>query len=216
MEDNERAYKLSKESAIMKINTQAELSANINSGEVLEIVAAGIFSATLSGSAAPHIVVAHTQAVVSVEAWGSSQPRVEAWESSQPRVEARGSSQPRVVAWGSSQPRVVAWGYAQLSVRGHVVAQCAQNVAVLIEAGATVEGGKQTFVQRSTPAEWCDYYGVAVVNGVATVFKAVGDDYRSPRGADYTPGTTPVAPDWDGGIAECGGGLHFSPTPAMR
>src|SRR5574341_281156 len=113
MEDNERAYKLSKESAIMKINTQAELSANINSGEVLEIVAAGIFSATLSGSAAPHIVVAHTQAVVSVEAWGSSQPRVEAWESSQPRVVACESSQPRVVAHESSQPRVVAWESSQ-------------------------------------------------------------------------------------------------------
>src|SRR5574341_760681 len=120
MEDNERAYKLSKESAIMKINTQAELSANINSGEVLEIVAAGIFSATLSGSAAPHIVVAHTQAVVSVVAWESSQPRVEAWGSSQPRVEARGSSQPLVEARGSSQPRGEAGGSSQPRVEACV------------------------------------------------------------------------------------------------
>src|SRR5574341_1046800 len=126
MEDNERAYKLSKESAIMKINTQAELSANINSGEVLEIVAAGIFSATLSGSAAPHIVVAHTQAVVSVEAWESSQPRVVAWESSQPRVVAWGSSQPRVAAWGSSQPRVEAWGSSQPRVEARGSSACSQ------------------------------------------------------------------------------------------
>lgn len=32
---------------------------------------------------------------------------------------------------------------------------------------------------------------------------------------NYTPGTSPTAPDWDGGEAECGGGLHFSPAPAM-
>ncbi|MFO0919463.1 MAG: hypothetical protein U0872_14280 [Planctomycetaceae bacterium] len=31
----------------------------------------------------------------------------------------------------------------------------------------------------------------------------------------YTPGSVPVAPDWDGGEKECGGGLHFSPHPVM-
>ncbi|MCX6497555.1 MAG: hypothetical protein NTU93_01990, partial [Arthrobacter sp.] len=60
---------------------------------------------------------------------------------------------------------------------------------------------------------WCDWYGVRVTDGCATVFKAVNDTYRSPKGGDYTPGTTPAADDWDGGRAECGGGLHFSPTP---
>ena len=49
---------------------------------------------------------------------------------------------------------------------------------------------------------------------VALVYKAVNDDFSSPYGTSYAPGTVPVAPDWDGGIRECGGGLHFSPTPA--
>ena len=150
-----------------------------------------------------------------VEAWGSSQPRVEARESSQPRVEARESSQPRVEAWGSSQPRVEAWGYAQLSAKGAVTGTAAATVAVCVEGAAKINGGHQTVVRRSTPEEWCAYYGVSVTDGVALVYKGVLDTWRSPHGADYTPGTVPVALDWDGGRRECGAGLHFSPTPRM-
>jgi hypothetical protein len=62
---------------------------------------------------------------------------------------------------------------------------------------------------------WLEYHGVPVVDGVATLFKAVDDDYRSPKGFSYVPGTTPTAPDWDGGKEECGGGLHFCPSPAV-
>jgi hypothetical protein len=45
------------------------------------------------------------------------------------------------------------------------------------------------------------------------LYKVVDLSYRSPHGFDYTPGTTPEAPDWDGGQQECGHGLHFSPSP---
>lgn len=58
------------------------------------------------------------------------------------------------------------------------------------------------------------YHGVDVADGIATVFKAVRHDYRSAHGLAYVPGTTPIAPDWDGGKEECGGGLHFSPSAA--
>ena len=37
--------------------------------------------------------------------------------------------------------------------------------------------------------------------------------FISVRGFAYIPGTTPEAPDWDGGKAECGGGLHFCALP---
>jgi hypothetical protein len=202
------------------------------------------------GSSQPH-VEARESSQPRVEAWGSSQPRVEAWGSSQPRVEARESSQPRVVAWGSSQPRVVArgssqphvearessqprvearessqprveaWGFVQISTKGSVSGTASANVAVLTDGAAKIKGGKQTVVSVSTPAEWCEYYGVVVRRGVAILYKAVNDDYTScqatPAGQKiaYAPGTKPVAPDWDGGARECGGGLHFSPTPAM-
>ncbi len=64
-----------------------------------------------------------------------------------------------------------------------------------------------------TAQDWCDFYGVETADGVAVVYKGVNEDYSSPRGTSYAPGTRPVASDWDGGKAECGGGLHFSPSP---
>ena len=116
------------------------------------------------------------------------------------------------------QPRVVASGSSQLSVSGAVNATATDRVAVLIEGvAATVNGGQQTRVMRSTVEQWCAYYGVPIRDGVVVLYKAVGDDFHTVgqyRFA-YTPGTTPVAPDWDGGVKECGGGLHFSPRPLM-
>jgi hypothetical protein len=80
---------------------------------------------------------------------------------------------------------------------------------------ARVTGGKQTRIVIKTAKDWCDFYGVRVARGFALLYKGVNDDYRSPHGMSYAPGTKPVAPDWDKGKEECGGGLHFSPTPAM-
>ena len=177
------------------------------------------------GSSQPH-VVARESSQPHVEAWQSSQPHVVARESSQPHVEAWESSQPQVVAWQSSQPHVVArhssqphveaWDLAQLSLRGRrIIAKATARVSVLLHGGATADGGMQVDATIRTPADWCEYYGVRVVDGVATVYKALDDDFRSPRGIDYSPGQSPVAPDWDGGREECGGGLHFSPTPTL-
>jgi hypothetical protein len=81
---------------------------------------------------------------------------------------------------------------------------------------ATITGGVVIDALPPTTVDgWLDYYGLEVVDGVVTLFKTVRKDWRSGHGFDYTPGTTPVAPDWDGGKAECGGGLHFSPRPWM-
>jgi len=79
-----------------------------------------------------------------------------------------------------------------------------------------VIGGKQIkIVKPKTATQWCSFYGLPIKSGTVTLFKAVSDDYKSNRGFDYTPGTTPEAPDWDGGKIECGCGLHFSPRPFM-
>jgi hypothetical protein len=98
---------------------------------------------------------------------------------------------------------------------GKMIATASANVSVLIDGGAKVEGGKQTIVTRSTPQEWCDYYGVSVTDGIATLYKALNADFISAWKFAYLPGTTPIAPDWDGGEQECGKGLHFSPSPTM-
>jgi hypothetical protein len=179
-------------------------------------------------------VVARESSQPHVEALESSQPHVEAWESSQPHVVARGSSQPHVVARGSSQPHVVARGssqphvvargssqphvvargYVQLSVAGAVTVQATENVRLISDGRATINGGQSIIIDRSSPEKWCQYYGPAPdQDGIVVLYKAVDDNFRSPHQQSYAPGTVPRATDWDGGREECGGGLHFSPYP---
>ena len=125
-----------------------------------------------------------------------------------------------IVAWESSQPFVRASAYVQISLRGRLTAKLGHFVSARIHGeGPQVEGGHQTHVSVETPDQWCDYYGAAVAGGVATLYKAVDEDYSTEsarlKGVFYRPGTTPVAPDWDGGVRERGGGLHFAPRPEM-
>jgi hypothetical protein len=187
------------------------------------------------GSSQPH-VVARGSSQPHVEAWGSSQPHVEARgssqphvvaressqphvvarESSQPHVVARESSQPHVVAWESSQPHVVAREHTQLQVRGAVIVNATKLVSVVAHGKTPrVRGGRLIRLRGlATAKHWCEHYGLEVKGGVVVVFKAVANtDYKSSHGQAYAPGTVPIASDWDGGKAECGGGLHFSPSP---
>jgi hypothetical protein len=195
-----------------KITTQAELDAGYQAapGDCFH-VRAGTFVAW--GSA--HVVAwgsAH------VEAWGSAHveargsAHVVAWESA--HVVARESA--HVEAWGSAH--VVAWESAHVVARESAHVEASAYVAVHQHGTrTTVSGGGVIRVPVPTTAlAWCEFYGVAVDGaGVATVYKGVRDDYRSAHGSDYRPGTMPMASDWDGGTAECGGGLHFSPHPLM-
>ena len=113
-------------------------------------------------------------------------------------VTARGSS--TVHAWGSST--VTAGSYT----------------AVHLHSGrATIRGGvliDHTTVDFADPQAWCDYHGVPVTDGIATVYKAVGPNWVSAYGTSYAPGSTPSALDWRP-RAECGAGLHFSPSPTQ-
>jgi hypothetical protein len=167
------------------------------------------------GSSQPHLV-ARDSSQPHVEARESSQPHVDARDSSQPHVVARGSSQPHLVARESSQPHVEATGNCQISARGKVTIRASAMVAVLAMGSLPeVDGaGYVSYVDLSTPAAWCEYYGVdRDSDGTVVLFKALDGEFRSNRGFYYVPGTTPSAPDWDGGEQECGGGLHFSPSP---
>jgi hypothetical protein len=88
-------------------------------------------------------------------------------------------------------------------------------VVLVHVSGARIEGGQQIQCPAPATAEaWCGHYGVEIADGCALLYKALNDDFTSPHGTSYAPGTAPVAPDWDGMARECGGGLHFSPTPA--
>jgi hypothetical protein len=101
--------------------------------------------------------------------------------------------------------------------RDRAIVKAASTLLVIMNHATTtsIEGGTVVQVPPVTTVEgWCEYHGVEVIDGIATVYKAVRDDYKSTNGLHYTPGSLPVASDWDGGRAECGGGLHFSPSPA--
>jgi hypothetical protein len=74
-------------------------------------------------------------------------------------------------------------------------------------------GGVQIdYLPPQNLAEWLEEYDVQVADGIAIVYKAVGSDFKSERGGDYTPGTCPECDKCDTTV-ECGGGLHVCGTP---
>jgi hypothetical protein len=139
--------------------------------------------------------------VGSFEASGSTQVR--AYDSAQ--VTASGSAQ--VTASGSAQ--VTAYDSAQVTASKFVA-------CTLHDASKCVGGRIIRIVNPRTVLQWCSFYGLKAHEGKVTLFKAVTAEFKSNHnGFSYIPGTTPTAPDWDGGREECGGGLHFSPHAFM-
>ena len=67
----------------------------------------------------------------------------------------------------------------------------------------------------NTTKEWCDYWGVEVKRGWATVYKAVNDELRSGYDCLYPIGKTVKCADWKEGHSECGYGLHFCADPEI-
>ena len=124
--------------------------------------------------------------------------------------------------WASGSATVRASGSATVRASGSATVWASKHVAVTRHVTAygepTVIGGVLIDIPiPRTAEEWCDLYGVEVTDGVAILFKAVDDDwstsYSRKAGIAYTPGSSPEAPDWDGGVRECGGGLHFVAHP---
>ena len=135
-----------------------------------------------------------------VTAWGSS--TVTAWDSS------------TVTAWDSStvtacdSSTVTAWGSSTVTASKYAAVH-------LVSSRATINGGvliDLTQVDLSTAQDWCDYHGVEVIDGIATLYKAVDESWTTTHGVNYSPGSTPAAPDWSP-TAHSSHGLHFSPHP---
>ena len=177
----------------IEVRSQAEFDLCVSAGNIAIVIGCSVVARENS----------------SVEAWGNSS------------VEARGNSSvvarenSSVVAWGNSS--VEAWG--NVFVRLFKALRIRASIGVVImrhdQAKADISGAA-TVIDRSGPTtaeEWCLYYGIEVNEGVAILYKAVDDNFMSPHGYNYNPGSMPVASDWDDGAEECGGGLHFSPSP---
>ncbi len=230
--------------AVIRCETQQEFdeALRVGKGAIIELVGNGEFyiygssQVTASGSSQVRAydssqVTAYDSSQVTaydssqVTASGSSQVRaygssqVTAYDSSQ--VRASGSSQVR--AYDSSQVRaydssqVTASGSSQVTAYDSSQVTAYKFVAVTMHGKRIkVVGGVQIVIPNiATANEWCEFYGVEVKRGVVTLYKAVRKNFESAHGMSYAPGQKPSAPDWDGGKAECGGGLHFSPRPYM-
>ena len=178
---------------MIEVMTQAELDAAVASGEhdVIVVRGGGGWLCVSSDS-------------VTVDASGS----VTVWAYDSATV------------WASDSATVWASGSATVRASGSATVHAGALVAIHNHnpdnkhGTVTITGGVVIDVRKpATIHEWFDRYGVTPDDGVVTLFKAVADDYESSRGFRYVPGTIPVAPDWDGGKAECGGGLHFCATP---
>ena len=191
------------------VMSQKELDAALAKKEsAIYIEAPGGVRLTLTNSDSSHVEARGSSHVVArgsshVVARGSS--HVEAWDSS--HVVARDSS--HVEAWDSSH--VVARGSSHVVARKFTsVHLCSQRVE-LDAAGAVVDLTKIDF---DNPQQWCEFHGVDAEDGVAYLYKAVGADWKSDYGADYSPGSIPQADDWNE-VAECGNGLHFCAHPQL-
>ncbi|MFT3971726.1 MAG: hypothetical protein QM695_15980 [Micropruina sp.] len=180
-------------------------SATVEASGSATVEASGSATVEASGSATVRAwdsATVEASGSATVEASGSA--TVRAWDSA--TVEASGSA--TVEAWGSAT--VQAWDSATVEATPYVAVH-------LHSARAKVSGGviiDITALNLTDPQIWCDYHGVTVVDGIATLYKAVGDNWSTDRGFDYSPGAKPSAPDWRPD-SECGHGLHFSPRPSQ-
>jgi hypothetical protein len=106
-------------------------------------------------------------------------------------------------------------GYSMVRIvaRATVTGTASDRVTINFEGAVEITGGRQQEVLKSTPVEWCDYYGAQVTDGVALLYKAVDKDYMSSRGGNYAPGTTPSVPVFKAEPECAAGALYFSPTP---
>ena len=156
--------------------------------------------------------------------WGSS--RAVLWESS--RAELWGSSSAELRESSSA----VLGESSRAELGGSSRAELRESSSVHAYNNARVKAGPLCAVFVHSPtvnvsggvildcsntnnmdgAAWCDHYGVKVSRGIATVYKAVNDAWTTKRGTDYSPGSKPSCKDFRD-TDECGGGLHFGPTP---
>jgi len=114
---------------------------------------------------------------------------------------------------GSSH--AVLWGYSHAEASKYAALHRTPGHSGTVKGGVVIDVPD---VLDMSPAEWCEYHGVEVRRGFATLYKAVDDDLSTPKaraaGIFYTPGTKQKAPDFNPDPV-CGGGLHASPSPAM-
>ena len=128
-----------------------------------------------------------------------------------------------ILLWGSASAELkdsasaVLWGSASAVLWGSASAVLWSPLAVCIRRDPRTKATGRLVVdayeQSTEPRDWLAAVGAKVKTGKAVLYKRVAADYLTRNDISYVPGTEVEAPDWDGGIAECGGGLHFVADP---
>ena len=182
-----------------KVRTQVELDKVLADGDYAELEGTGWFEQR-SGVSASGSASVSASGSASVSASGSAS------------VSASGSAS--VSAYGSASVR--ASGSASVRAYGSASVSASKYVAVhRLSMRSTIDGGVVITPPDLTDAKsWCDYYGITVSRGFAVLYKGVNAEFISDHGTSYAPGSKPAAPDWND-RNECGGGLHFSPSPHL-
>jgi hypothetical protein len=206
-----RAYDQSTVTAYGQSTVRAYGQSTVTAYDQSTVTAYGQSTVTAYGQST---VTAYGQSTVraygqsTVTAYGQS--TVRAYDQST----VRAYDQSTVTAYGQSTVRA----YDQSTVRAddQSTVTAGKGVAVhLHSASVNLSGGvvlDHTKLADLTAKEWCDYYGVEVKRGIATLFKAVNNKWTTSRGFDYSPGSKPSCGDFND-TDSCGGGLHFGPTP---
>ena len=222
---NARATLWGNSSATLWGNSRAELWDD-TSAELRDDASATLWgnsSATLKGNARATLkgnARATLRDDASAELWGNSSAtlwgtsRAELWDDTSAELRDDASAtlggNARATLWGNSSATL--WGNSRAELSRFTVARLHSSSAKATGTGHIIDVSDAVL---SAPDAWAEYHGVEVINGIATVYKALHDHYGTDRpgwrGA-YAPGKAPEAPDWRDD-ASCGGGLHFSPTP---
>ena len=176
-------------------------SATVTAFDSVTVTALGSATVSASGSA-------RVSAFGSARVHASDSATVSAYGSA--NVTASGSA----TVYASGSARVTAYDSATVTASGSATVNASRFVTILRQSPRSMVTGGQV-PDLSTPLGWCEYTGAAEASpGTRILYKGLDAEFRSGHGTAYLPGTEIVAPDWDGGAEECGGGFHFCAHPA--
>ena len=207
---------------VVKCTSAEETYEAIKNGDILEIY--GDFSLDIQADCTIRVMGGSPR----IRTFGSSSPRIYTYGSSSPYIWTYGSSSPIISTFGSSSPYIWTYGSratqitaesSSLLVKGDVEVVSKSDLVVIraLDEMPKVMGVYKELLRltSSNPIEWCKFFSLPIEGDFVTLYKALDENFCSTwHNFCYLPGTTPSAPDWDPSI-ECGGGLHFSPSPRM-
>lgn len=169
------------------------------------------------GSSTP-VIIANLSGEPIIETYDNSSPVISSFYGNHPTLIAHDHSTPLCTARVLGNVSVKAYDFSKVSTPGPNKVLESSKTATIRYFGHPlhlVEGdAKVLCLDTDSPIDWVNFFELQVVDeDYVYLYKALDQDFCARyMNFRYLPGTVVEAPDWDPTI-ECGGGLHFSPTP---